>query len=65
MMKAVEIEEAVSALAERSFDSAEFPFLFLEAFGNNEATIKKLRAALSGGTARPALRDFHSDNWGP
>jgi hypothetical protein len=39
-MNAVEIEEAVSALAERPFDAAEFPFLFLEAFGNKEATIK-------------------------
>lgn len=44
-MNAVEIEEAVSALAERPFDSAEFPFQFLEAFGNKETTIKRLRAA--------------------
>lgn len=33
-MNAVEIEEAVSALAERPFDPQEFPFSFLEAFGN-------------------------------
>jgi hypothetical protein len=46
-MNAVEIEEAVSALAERPFDAAEFPFAFLEAFGNKEATIKKLRAGAS------------------
>jgi hypothetical protein len=46
-MNAVEIEEAVSALAERPFDPAEFPFAFLEAFGNKEATIKKLRAGAS------------------
>ena len=46
-MNAVEIEEAVSALAERPFDATEFPFLFLEAFGNKEATIKKLRAGAS------------------
>lgn len=46
-MNAVEIEEAVSALAERPFDAADFPFLFLEAFGNKEATIKKLRAGAS------------------
>src|SRR3546814_11178031 len=45
VMNAVEIEEAVSALAERPFDSAEFPFQFLEAFGNKETTIKRLRAA--------------------
>ena len=46
-MNAVEIEEAISALAERPFDAAEFPFAFLEAFGNKEATIKKLRAGAS------------------
>jgi hypothetical protein len=43
-MNAVEIEEAVSALAERPFDGAAFPYQFLEAFGNKEATIKRLRA---------------------
>ena len=43
-MNAVEIEEAVSALAERPFDGTEFPYQFLEAFGNKEATIKRLRA---------------------
>lgn len=43
-MNAVEIEEAVSALAERPFDAAEFPFQFLEAFGNKATTIKRLRA---------------------
>jgi hypothetical protein len=42
-MNAVEIEEAVSALAERPFDREEFPFAFLEAFGNKETTIKRLR----------------------
>lgn len=46
-MNAVEIEEAVSVLAEQPFDAAEFPFAFLEAFGNKEATIKKLRAGAS------------------
>ena len=29
-MNAVEIEEAISALAERLFDKAEFPFAFLQ-----------------------------------
>ncbi|MCL4677203.1 MAG: lactate dehydrogenase [Alphaproteobacteria bacterium] len=43
-MNAVEIEEAISALAEQPFDAQEFPFAFLEAFGNKEATIKRLRA---------------------
>jgi N-6 DNA Methylase len=42
-MNAVEIEEAISRLAEASFDAAIFPFQFLEAFGNKETTIKRLR----------------------
>ncbi len=42
-MNAVEIEEAVSALAEQPFDGREFPFAFLEAFGNKDTTIKRLR----------------------
>ena len=43
-MNAVEIEEAISQLAEQPFDAANFPYAFLEAFGNKEATIKRLRA---------------------
>src|ERR1700738_268098 len=43
-MNAVEIEEAVSALAGRPFDPAEFPYAFLTAFGNKDTTIKRLRA---------------------
>ena len=42
-MNAVEIEEAISVLAERPFDAAEFPYLFLQAFGNKETTLKRLR----------------------
>src|SRR5580704_12118851 len=42
-MNAVEIEEAVSALAEQPFDGGEFPYLFLQAFGNKETTLKRLR----------------------
>ena len=42
-MNAVEIEEAISALAELPFDSDEFPYAFLEAFGNKETTLKRLR----------------------
>jgi len=42
-MNAVEIEEAISALAERPFDSEEFAYAFLEAFGNKETTLKRLR----------------------
>ena len=43
-MNAVEIEEAVSELAGREFDPEEFPFAFLESFGNKATTIKRLRA---------------------
>ena len=43
-MNAVEIEEAVTELAELPFDGERFPYQFLEAFGNKEATIKRLRA---------------------
>lgn len=46
-MNAVEIEEAVSALAGQPFDPAEFPFAFLEAFGNKSTTIKRLRSGAS------------------
>jgi hypothetical protein len=46
-LNAVEIEEAISALAEQPFDRAEFPFAFLQAFGNKETTIKRLRAGAS------------------
>lgn len=56
-MNAVEIEEAVSALAERPFEAAEFPFQFLEAFGNKDATIKKLRAGASN-------KSDLKDSWG-
>jgi hypothetical protein len=43
-MNAVEIEEAVSQLVEQPFDAEAFPFAFLEAFGNKETTIKRLRS---------------------
>jgi len=46
-MNPVEIEEAVSALAGQPFDPAEFPYAFLEAFGNKDTTIRKLRAGAS------------------
>jgi hypothetical protein len=41
-MNAVEIEEAVSKLAEAPFDPELFPFAFLEAFGNKPTTLKRL-----------------------
>ncbi len=43
-MNAVEIEEAVSRLAEAPFDAGGFPYAFLEAFGNKAATIQRLRS---------------------
>ena len=46
-MNAVEIEEAVSNLAEAPFDVVTFPFSFLEAFGNKETTIKRLQSGAS------------------
>ena len=42
-MNPVEIEEAISRLAEQPFDAAEFPYAFLEAFGNKPTTIQRLR----------------------
>ena len=52
-MNAVEIEEAVSELAEKPFDAAEFPYQFLTAFGNKETTIKRLRAGSSNASDLP------------
>lgn len=49
-MNAVEIEQAISELAEQDFDAANFPFAFLEAFGNKATTIKRLRSATKSST---------------
>ena len=46
-MNAIEIEEAVTTLAEATFDRAEFPYAFLTAFGNKDTTIKRLRTGTS------------------
>lgn len=46
-MNADEIEQAVSALAEQAFLPAEFPYAFLQAFGNKETTLKRLRSGAS------------------
>lgn len=46
-MNAVEIEQAITDLADQPFDRANFPFAFLEAFGNKDTTIKRLRAGAS------------------
>jgi hypothetical protein len=46
-LNAVEIEQAITDLAEQPFDRTNFPYAFLEAFGNKETTIKRLRAGAS------------------
>lgn len=46
-LNAIEIEEAVSKLAESPFDPKEFPFAFLEAFGNKPTTIQRLKSNAS------------------
>ena len=43
-MNAVEIEEAVSLLAEQPYEADSFPYAFLEAFGNKATTIKRLKS---------------------
>jgi len=52
-MNAVEIEEAVSELAGRPFNPAEFPYEFLTAFDNKETTIKKLRSGTTNSSDIP------------
>jgi len=44
-LNAVEIEEAISNLAEQPFEAESFPYAFLEAFGNKEATLKRLKSS--------------------
>ncbi len=43
-MNAVEIEAAISELAAQPFHPAEFPYAFLQAFGNKDTTLKRLRS---------------------
>jgi hypothetical protein len=42
-LNAIEIEEAISELADQPFDPVGFPYAFLEAFGNKKATIDRLK----------------------
>ncbi len=46
-MNAVEIEEAISELADQLFNAESFPYAFLEAFGNKATTIKRLKSGQS------------------
>jgi hypothetical protein len=52
-MNAVEIEEAISELAQQPFDPAEFPYAFLHAFGNRDTTIKRLRTGSTNASDLP------------
>lgn len=52
-MNAVEIEEAVSRLAEEPFDAESFPYAFLEAFGNKSTTLQRLRSGNTNQTDIP------------
>jgi len=52
-LNSVEIDEAVSELVEQPFNAEEFPFAFLEAFGNPGTTIKRLRKGDSNRTDVP------------
>jgi len=54
-MNAVEIEQAVSELAEQPFDAAEFPYACLMALGNKDTTIKWL---CTGRRTSPTLMAF-------
>lgn len=42
-MNAVEIEATITELASQPFDAEEFPYSFLEAFGNKTTTTQRLR----------------------
>ena len=46
-MNAVEIEEAISTLAEQPFQPDAFPYAFLEAFGRKATEIKRLQSSAS------------------
>ena len=52
-MNAVEIEQAISDLALEPFDPAEFPYVFLAAFGHKETTLKRLRTGNSNTSDQP------------
>ena len=60
-MNAVEIEQAISDLALEPFSAAEFPYLFLAAFGNKDTTLKRLRTGnnnasdIEGGAVRVSV----------
>ena len=64
-MNAVEIEEAVSRLADAPFGAERFPYDFLQAFGLNDAGIRKLtsgdanKSDLPGGVLQRTRNNIH------
>ena len=48
-MTAVEIEAAISDLAQAPFDAGEFPYAFLAAFGHKDTALKRLRTGNNNG----------------
>lgn len=52
-MNAVEIESAVSELVLPPFNQEEFPFSFLQAFGNKDTTLKRLRTGNNNASDLP------------
>jgi hypothetical protein len=52
-MNAVEIEAALSDLSVEPFDSQEFPYQFLAAFGNKEVALKRLRTGNNNASDLP------------
>jgi hypothetical protein len=52
-MNAVEIEQAVSDLAQQPFDAKLFPYAFLAAFGNKNTTLERLRSGKANASDLP------------
>ena len=52
-MNAVEIEAALSDLSVEPFDSQDFPYQFLAAFGNKEVALKRLRTGNNNASDLP------------
>ena len=61
-MNNLEIEDAIWALADKLFDSEEFPFEFLQAFGYKETSIKKLRKGTTNKSDLGGVLNNHSNN---
>ncbi|MFT8718711.1 hypothetical protein [Acetobacter sp.] len=55
-MSMIDVERTISDFAERPFDVAEFPYLFLRSFGNKEITLKRLR---NGDTNKSDFSGLH------